>query len=305
MRRLAIPVLSLALLVGCSAREPSAPTSATPSAEAPEPSASTASPATKGYTFRLPIAAYSYSAADYEVIRSAEQVLARDCMKDFGLSYTPATSPVPAPAPDRRYGLSDMATAGRYGYRLPPEPAAPEPELTKDEAAVLYGKRSLGDSGRQDAKLEFRGREIPDQGCLGKAILDFREPYEHPAGSRTASRIATSSYQDSLKDPKVRAAVGAWSSCMRRKGYDYASPLDALRTPAFRAGTVSGEEKETAVADVSCKRSTGLLDTWFDAEAAIQKDMIAKDPEPLRKLDDMHRRKVSAAKEILADARRR
>jgi hypothetical protein len=33
--------------------------------------------------------------------------------------------------------------------------------------------------------------------------------------------------------------------------------------------------------------------------------MIAKDPEPLRKLDDMHRRKVSAAKEILADARRR
>ncbi|MGW0336666.1 hypothetical protein ACWD0J_33310 [Streptomyces sp. NPDC003011] len=303
MRRLAIPVLSLALLAGCSAQTPSsAPSSATPSAGAPEPSASPSAPAKKGYTFRLPIAAYSYSDADYEVIQSAERVLTRDCMKDFGLSYTPAKTPAPAAGPDRRYGLSDLATAGRYGYRLPPEPAAPQPQLSKDETTVLYGKRSLGDSGQQDAKLTFRGREIPAEGCLGKAILDFRKPYEYPAGSRTASRIATASYEDSLKDPAVRAVFGKWSSCMRRKGYDYASPMDALETPAFREGKVSAEEKETAVADVSCKQNTGLLDTWFDAEAAIQKDMIAKDPEPLRKLDEMHREKVRAAREILADA---
>jgi hypothetical protein len=303
MRRLAIPVLSLSLLVGCAFGESSGPGPATPSAApstAPEPHPETPSPAKNAYTFRLPIAAYSYSDADYEVIRSAERVLARDCMKEYGLTYRPAKAPAATTAPDRRYGLSDSGSAARYGYRPPPEPAEPEEKLTKDQIKVLYGKRSLGDGAQSDAKLEYRGRAVPAEGCLGRAILDFRKPYEYEAGSATASRIATASYEKSRTDPKVVAAFEEWSSCMQRKGFDYASPMDAFGTPGFREGKISEKEKETAVADVSCKESTGLLETWFNREAAIQKEMIEQDSKPLQKLAEMHRRKVNAARKIIA-----
>jgi hypothetical protein len=289
MRRLAIAALSLSFLVGCASQKSSDSASATPSAAAPKPSPDASSPGANAYTFRLPIAVYSYSDADYALIRSAEQVLARECMKSFGFSYTPPEDPAPTVMPDRRYGLSEMSTAARYGYRPPPETAEPEARLTEDQATVLYGR-----------KPTYEGKAIPDRGCLGKAVLDLRKPYEYKAGSAAASHIATTSYRNSLKDPKVRAVFAEWSSCMKRKGYTYASPMDALEAPAFREGSVSDQEKKTAMADVSCKESTGLLDTWFKAESAIQKGMIEKDLEVLQKLSEMHRKKVSAARKTAA-----
>lgn len=305
MRRLAIPVLSLSLLVGCSSQEAPDPSSGRASAAVPEPRPDTSPPGkTPGrddYTFRLPIAAYSYTDAEYEVISSAEQVLARDCMKGFGLTYRPVKNSAPADAQDRRYGITDLDSARRYGYRMPPQPAAPKAELTKDQIKVLYGKRSLEKGADDRARLEYRGKEVPDNGCLGKAILDFRTPYEYPEGSAAASRIAGESYRASLTDPKVQAVFSKWSSCMKQKGYDYASPMDALESPSFTRGKVSAEEKETAVADITCKRSTDLLETWFEAESAIQQEMIKKNVAPLRKLDELHGKKLSAARRILAE----
>lgn len=302
MRRLAIPVLSLSLLVGCASHEPSAQSSSAPSSAAPEASPTPSPPGKNGYTFRLPIAVYSYSDADYEVIRSAEQILTRDCMEDFGLTYRPTKNPNPAVAQDRRYGITDMDSAVRYGYRMPPQQDTPEAKLTKDQIKVLYGKRSLGENSAKAAKLEYRGKEIPEDGCLGSAILGFRAPYEDKAGAEAASRISTASYENSQKVPEVRAVFEKWSSCMKQKRYDYASPMDALETPAFLQGKASADERKTAVADVSCKQRTGLLETWFDAESAIQKDMIKTDVKALRKLGDLHRKKLSAARKILASA---
>ncbi|WP_251063508.1 hypothetical protein [Streptomyces sp. ISL-24] len=309
MRRLArsaIPALSLSLLVGCASQEASGPSPARTSAAAPEPSPDPSSPGTSpgkyDYTFRLPIAEYSYTDAEYEVIRSAEQVLARDCMKGFGLTYRPPESSAPVAAQDRRYGITDLDGARRYGYRMPPLPAAPKAKLTKDQITVLYGKRSLENGADDGAKLEYRGKEVPDNGCLGKAILDFRKPYEYREGSAAASRIAGDSYEASLSAPKVQAAFKEWSTCMKQKGYDYPSPVDAIQSPSFLKGKVSAKERETAAADVACKRSTGLLETWFETESAIQKDMIKKDVTLLRKLDELHGKKLRAARKILADA---
>ncbi|QOV35320.1 hypothetical protein IM697_35470 [Streptomyces ferrugineus] len=306
MRRLAIPVLSLSLLVGCASQESSDRGSAEASTTAPAPRPDSPSPAASpgkdDYTFRLPIAAFSYTDAEYEVIGSAEQVLARDCMKGFGLTYRPAGNSTPPKSEDRRYGITDLEGARRHGYRVPPQPDAPKAELTEDQIKVLYGKRSLDKEAEDRTKLEYGGKEIPDEGCLGKAILDFRKPYEYPAGSAAASRIAGESYDASLKDPKVRAVFEKWSSCMKRSGYDYASPMAAMEAPSFLAGEVSATERKTAVADITCKRNTGLLETWFEAESAIQKAMMKKDAAALRKLDELHGKKVNAARKILAEA---
>ncbi|WP_030315911.1 hypothetical protein [Streptomyces sp. NRRL B-3229] len=302
MRRLAIPVLFLTLLVGCASQEPSASgtSSASPSAQGSIPRPS--SPAGASYTFRLPLAVYSYSDADYEVIRSAEQVLARDCMKDFGLSYRPAKNPAPADAQDRRYGLTDRASAERYGYRMPPRPETPKAKLTEDQIKVLYGNRSAPAPAAKNPQLRYRGKKVPDEGCLGAAVLGFRKPYEDVAGAEVASRISTASYENSQKVPEVRAVFGKWSSCMKQKGYDYASPMAAMAAPAFVRGEVSAVEKDTAQADVSCKERTGLADVWFAAESSIQKSMIKADAEALRRLGELHEKKLRAARKILAGA---
>ncbi|MFC8432796.1 hypothetical protein [Streptomyces sp. NPDC057253] len=300
MRRLAIPVLFLTLLAGCTSPEPSAEGSSSASPSAPEAGTSPSSPGRESYTFRLPLAVYSYSDADYAVIQSAEQVLARDCMKDFGLAYRPAKNPAPAETQDRRYGLTDMASAKRYGYRMPPQQSAPEAKLTKDQIKVLYGNRSAPAAAAKNAELRYRGKKVPDQGCLGAAVLGFRKPYEDEAGAQVASRISTASYENSQKVPEVRAVFGKWSSCMKQQGYDYASPMEAMAAPAFLRGKVSAVEKDTAEADVSCKEKTGLPDVWFAAESSIQKDMIKADIKALRKLGELHERKLRAARKILA-----
>jgi hypothetical protein len=294
---LAIPVLFLTLLVGCTSHEPSAesPTDASPST--PETGPSPSSPGHKSYTFRLPLAVYSYSDADYQVIQSAEQVLARDCMKDFGLAYQPARNPAPAQTEDRRYGLTDRESAERHGYRMPPQQETPTAKLTKDQIKVLYGSRSLG---ADSTELKYRGKKVPAEGCLGAAVLGFRKPYEDKAGAEVASLISTASYENSQKVPEVREVFAKWSSCMKEEGYAYTSPMDALETPAFLRGKVSDTEKKTAVADVSCKERTGLADVWFAAESSIQKDMIKANAEALRKLGELHERKLRAARKILA-----
>ncbi|MEU9170174.1 hypothetical protein AB0D34_20615 [Streptomyces sp. NPDC048420] len=223
-------------------------------------------------------------------------------MKDFGLTYRPTKNPAPAVAQDRRYGITDMDSAARYGYRMPPQQSVPEARLTEDQIKVLYGKTSPTEDSTKSAGLQYQGKEIPDHGCLGSAILSFRKPYEDKAGAEVASRISTESFENSQKTPQVRAVFDKWSSCMKKEGYDYASPMAALATPSFRQGKLSAKEKKTAVADVSCKERTGLLDVWFDAESSIQKEMIKADAQALNKLGELHWKKLSAARKILADA---
>ncbi|WP_345040818.1 hypothetical protein [Streptomyces sannanensis] len=258
------------------------------------------SPERSDYTFRLPIAAYSYSDAEYAVIESAQLVLAKKCAARFSLAYRPpGTAPAPPSASDRRYGLSSAAEAARFGYRMPPQPAPVAEKLDADTRLVLYGRRAAGGA---TGPLEYRGQKVPETGCLGEAIKTFDERYEYPAGVEAARTTAVESYRESLKDARVRAAIGDWSGCMKLRGFDYASPMDSLGSPSFREGRISAEEKETAVADVTCKLSTNLLETWFSAESDIQSRMIDKNSKVLQKLREVHRKKLQEAERIVADA---
>lgn len=307
MKRSAFPALaliaplSLGLLTGCSSHG-SAGREPVSGSGAPQRSTGAPTPGRADYTYRLPIAAYSYTDAEYALIETAQQLLARDCMKSFGLSYRPPGEPASATASNRRYGMSNMRDATHYGYRLPPQPPEPEPELTAAQKKVLYGSRSTANGGARNRELEYRGKAIPDTGCLGSAIRKFAKPYEYPAGVTTASNISTDSYQDSLRDPEVKSLFKRWSACMKAKGYTYASPLEPFRTPAFNRGEVTQKERKTATADVACKQSTNLLESWLDVETRIQQEMIRKHTKVLRRLKELHREKVDAARKLTAGA---
>ncbi|MFF4844009.1 hypothetical protein [Streptomyces collinus] len=282
----------LALLAGCASPGPSSPGPPSPgpagtraAAAAPAPSG----PGGSDYTYRLPLAAYSYSDAEYAVIASAQRILARDCMKGFGLSYRPVRKSASGAISDRRYGISGMAVTARYGYHLPPQPRDPAPELDAEQRDVLYGKKSA-----------FHGKAVPDAGCLGSAVRKLAEPYAYPAGVTAASTISAEGFRASMRDRGVRALFARWSACMKEKGYRYASPLAPFRDPAFTEGRVTARERRTATADMACKERTGLLESWLKAEAGIQRGMIRKRITVLRRLRDLHRHKVSAARRIVS-----
>lgn len=299
MRRLAIPLLALSALVGCTAQEPGRENAATDphprpaTSRGPEPKV-----AARDYTFRLPIAHYSYTSAEYALVEAAEQVLTKRCMADYSIAYEPPRRPAPAPALDRRYGLSDESSAARYGYRLPPAPeSVPAPELGRDELVVLYGTRG---AEKKSGPVEYRGRRILAEGCFGKAVQDFRKDYDYPEGGAVATRISAQSFVDSQRDPAVRAGFAQWSGCMRKKGFEYSSPLDLFTVAKFEKGPVTDEEKATAGADVACKNDTGLPDTWLAVESRLQEAMIAKDASVLRKLRGLHEKKLAAARTLVA-----
>ncbi|GGW98754.1 hypothetical protein GCM10010353_12900 [Streptomyces chryseus] len=295
MRRLVTPALALFALVGCTAQGPQRDAEERPEASRSKESAASE----RDYTSRLPIAAYSYTNAEYASIEAAENVLANTCMARYSLTYKPPKPPTAPPGADRRYGLSEESSAARYGYHLDSSAAPPQRiQLSKDERTVLFGKQA-GDG--KSGPLEYRGTKIPDVGCIGQAKNNLGKDYSYPEGAETASRISALSYQKSMLVPEVQTVFKKWSACMKKSGYDYGSPRDPFSVENFSEGPLTAQEKDTAKADVACKRSTGLLDVWFTAESGIQKTMIAEDAAALRKLRDLHQKKVAAARKILAE----
>ncbi len=73
-------------------------------------------------------------------------------------------------------------------------------------------------------------------------------------------------YHRIVADPAVKAAMSQWSSCMRVRGYDYATPDDAraamseARSSSDRS-TAPELEKRVAVADGECALQVDLPQT--------------------------------------------
>ncbi|WP_199920749.1 hypothetical protein [Streptomyces sp. NRRL S-237] len=297
---MATAVLAAFVLAGCSAQAGPQGEAARPAdAGTAQPQAGKPSSAPPGYTFRLPMAVYSYTADEYATIEAAEQVLAKRCMAGYSLAYRPPEHGAAAPGVDRRYGLSEQDATLAPGYRLPPSPPpAQDAELSKEQISVLYGRRAA--EGRT-GPLEHGGKAIPEEGCLGRSILDFRKDYDHPEAVETARQISSQSYQDSLARPEVQALFQKWSACMKEKGYAYASPMDPPAVAKFQNGPVTDEEKATAQTDVACKARTDLLNSWFAVESEIQQAKIAAAAKVLQELRELHVKKVAAARTILTE----
>ena len=290
-------VLSIGLLAGCSGPAESGGNDADAGRTNASPGAAGsggASPsASEDFTFRLPIAEYSYTEAQNADIGAAEDVLTERCMKRLGLPYTARKAPAVSRASDRRYGLSSAEDAARYGYHLPPKASFnPNKGLSTTTLIALYG-RSAGIDGEADPALD-----IPARGCRGEAAESLDADHRYPAGAEIASGIARRSYQESVEDSRVREAVRRWSDCMTERGYTYSDPLAALGDERFLDKGISKREVETARADMECKTRVGLLRTWFSAETAIQKKMIAAEPAELAKLKEVHTSKAAAAREV-------
>lgn len=215
----------------------------------------------------VPFDEYKLSRIDLQTIEYAEDLLTRDCMRDLGTDWRllpPPANQDPDPLNRRRYGLIEPEIATRFGYHLPPsspESAARESVWAQREQLPPAEQRAAyGDDGQGGCRAAARGhlrRDIPE--------IDQSRLYD----------FSTEAFNVSLKDPQVMEVFGSWSACMQAQGFRYSDPLEAVGDPAWaESQRPSAQEIAAAETDVRCKRETGLVPTWSDAEERIQLDTI-------------------------------
>jgi hypothetical protein len=278
-------VLVLVTLAACGTGEPAPPaTSAVPLG----PAVPVTSPVPAGL-LDLPFDGYRLNFAEDSEIERARTSLARACLRERGVRLdvpdgvrTPGMIDVEPNL--RRYGVIDEVSATGYGYHFP---------RTAEETQQQQARARWAGSITEDQRMALFG----EGGCTEKAdaeLTTFDDAF-FIAASRESLRV-------SEKDPRVVAAKAAWHTCMAEKGYDYADPNAAVSDPRWHldAAAISAAEKDTALADVRCKASSRLVDTWHEVEVGVQREDIRRDADKFAALASAIDKKLAAARRVLA-----
>jgi len=250
-------IAGLALIAGCA----HPPEAAAPADKVPEASA-------EALGLRVPLDDFTLSRLDIHTIEYAEDLLTRACMRGSGLDWEPLPPPARTdtdPLHRRRYGVIEPEVAKRFGYHLPPlapDQRAREQVWRRREALPPAERRAAyGHDGQGGCRHTARTRLAEDLPTIDRQRLNG---------------FIGGTFEASQRVRAVAAVFGAWSRCMRAKGFAYRTPLGAANDPAWtRSAHASPREIAVAEADVGCKRATGLVAVWSTADRAVQLDAIA------------------------------
>lgn len=254
-------VLALTVLGGAAC---AAPAAAPPAALPQQPAAV---PVLLAAThLQLPLDRYLLSVPEQQRLGAARVVLLNACLRR---QHRPAVLDMPRPVGprswnERRYGITDLATAEAYGY-------------------------GLGD--RDPGRLRQRPRTAVPGVCL-TGVQRRLEPVPL-ADPLLAQRLSAESYGRSRADTRVRSVISAWSRCMRTSGYSYDDPLQPGGDPRLSGGGAAAVA--TATADIACKQKTNLVGVWFSVEAGYQRREIAANRPALETIRQAHARQLAAA----------
>ncbi|MFD8756434.1 hypothetical protein ACFV0O_36480 [Kitasatospora sp. NPDC059577] len=234
-----------------------------------------------------PIDRYLVTPQQVTTLQSAANELNEKCMREFGLPPV-ATGLIgfddQALRYDRThaplYGFFDPAQAAVSGYdRVPAAaPGGPAGSSSPPSPEAMTVEHGVDQAGK--AVSAYGGKSVPAGGCKGEGArgtggaLPLPDPQALPDHG---PKVPTD-------DPRVRAVFAAWSSCMRAKGYRYATPQDVLAdtgllpTTREQDGVVSvrhsAEELKQAVDDVACKLSTNLVGISLAVQSAYDTQYI-------------------------------
>ncbi|MCI4045810.1 hypothetical protein [Streptomyces sp. TRM75563] len=254
---------------------------------------------------RLPLEQYRTTPVEAYAWQVAVQQQWRSCMARFGVDdFGPppvAEAMVEAQAnavTGRRYGISSMEQAKKYGYHLPndvPEPPHWEPE-PGIETALFTG------SGPEIVDGTHDGEALPDGGCRGETAAMFPAPR-----TPEADALDTAVFEQSKNGDVVAAAVGAWSACMKVAGFDRSHPLEDLGAAGIQmsSATAGDEEIAQAVADVACKEETRLVDIWSTEERSRQQEAIKRGSPVLAREKALKDRNASRVRQAYETAAQR
>ncbi|GAA2101200.1 hypothetical protein GCM10009801_74260 [Streptomyces albiaxialis] len=290
-------VLVLACAVtGCAGDADAGPPRAEPS-KAGGPTAPVPPPGKEATEISVPLDRYGPSPGELETIRAAEDVLTGRCMRGKGVEWKTAPR-VPGeetqPRNRRRYGVVEPRIAEIYGYHMPAE----RPAVARRAAAEKAREKGLGAAARKAA----HGSGKAPGGCVRKAKETLTRGLPDADYGLLDSTLGAT-YDRALKEPEVVRVFRAWSACMKKGGYDYPGPMQAITDARWRKGDhVSREEIRQARADVRCKERTGLVAVWNAAETRVQRAAVKAEPAAFEKLEKARSAWVDAAKRVLEKA---
>ena len=282
------PAASQAEVPATEASQAEVPATEASQAEAPATEESQAEvSATEASADKLP-GTEEFGMTPEELVTNIEAVeaLIATCMSDAGFEYVPVdyatvrkamTSDKSAP------GLSSEEYAATYGYGISTQPpgGADSPAVIglgeqnmqifnslSEADQDAYNHTLFGENSDATFAVTLEAEDFSEiGGCTRTAVEQVFSPeelsatYYNPGDARIE------------QDPRVIAALEAWSDCMREAGFDYSTPeetepdlndrLDAilngadpetLSAPAQAELTeLQGEERAIAVADLECE----------------------------------------------------
>jgi hypothetical protein len=262
-------------------------------AEEPEPLVSGAAvppPSAEAQQLILPFDAYELSRGEYYAIRNAQDILMRACMRNHGHDWDTIERPVKLPETKnrRRYGVVEAAVAQQFGYHVPQGLLNPT-DVTEEEA-------------ERDSKLSPEQREAAygqKVGCSARAQTQIMKGSH--ADYEKYNNLGEVIFDRSRKAPAVNQAMQAWSDCMRKKGFTYSDPLQALGDARWwesETDPPSRNEISAAVTDEACKRETRLVPVWFSTEKRMQLKALDENAAYFRSLKNAKSRQLSEARKI-------
>ena len=169
------------------------------------------------------------------------------------------------------YGITDEAKAAEYGYEGP----IPDPDEALQEHRALMFDISRSQVGWEDAFFGTEriyidagsggGLERPHGGCLDagwETVVGDANAW-HELGARVQGLLGEANVVAEA-DPRVQAALAAWSDCLAEAGYQAATLEDA----PYGAGV------DGAVANARCNNTAGLASTWGEVQTTALADLL-------------------------------
>lgn len=218
----------------------------------------------------FPVSYFALTDTQIDLIEHARFVGAAYCVSQIGVArpkvVTQANALIARELEQRRYGVSDVRAAEKYGFGTPPSNVARQPfgSLTPLQSAVLFG-----------ASDDDNSIKIPKGGCIAQADAAITHGQQLET-SPIITSLDLHSFSISQRSAEVRRVIRAWSTCMKSHGYSYSSPLESVADQRWRTKTVEPAELRAALADISCKAKSRLIATWTAVETQYQESFIAK-----------------------------
>ncbi|MFE0178946.1 hypothetical protein ACFWZ2_42240 [Streptomyces sp. NPDC059002] len=235
---------------------------------------------------QLPLEPYMLGYPDETDIENAKDRVKADCMKRHGFTFTPSPSGLYPPPSyndvnmERRYGITDPEDARTIGYGIPGDQGEPPVDEAEEDSRSAEWDQTFNDVCIPEANQKV--------GILHETDL--------------AAELGDESYEATRQDPNVVKVIKAWALCMKNQGHTVTEPGEANAefAPTGRTAKAAPAEVETAVADVDCKKQSGLVSTWYTAEVAYQKTQIEENKPALEAEQAKNQKMAKAAADILS-----
>ncbi|WP_406286860.1 hypothetical protein [Streptomyces sp. NBC_00209] len=250
----------------------------------------------------LPLEEFMPSYADEIAVQEARDIAETACMRRYGftdwrtedLGVSPPVSDNASNMP-RRYGLSILAEAKEYGYHTPSQGTESTPPPEQEAAGAETVLRGADGSERV---ASFKGGALPEGGCTGEVDRKVGTLDQH-----FVEELSSESFLQSQQEPAVKAAMSAWSGCMKERGFNAPTVWDTDELVGVQSETPTDKEIAIAVADVECKQDTDLIKIWFAQESAIQRQLVKENQASLGGAQNQVKKTLDVASGVTASLR--